>query len=354
MSNMVQTVCGEISVDDLGFVLPHEHVFCAVQDRWLGLEACSTLKEMEWATRRVTADMQTLLRTHPFSNFDNLIRLEYEDSLEELKDFVEWGGNTLVDVSPSHGNLVTKDFHADIKKIADATGLNIIASSGFCCINDAMRHGEDQMTIDQLAQLVVDEIRIGFFESGIKAGNIKALIWELDNPLSTKYLTACGIAQQETGVPVYVHPDLMRETNHKVLDILEAAGADLTKVVLCHSGPLLDHFDYQRSLLDRGCYLAHDECGSEIFDNSREVLFHFPRDIDTIRVLKKYMEWGYEDQFLLSMDICFKNHLKKYGGGGYAHLQKNYIPLMKLEGFSDELIRKIVSENPKRLFTKKA
>ena len=82
-------------------------------------------------------------------------------------------------------------------------------------------------------------------------------------------------------------------------------------------------------------------------------MLHFPRDIDTIRMLKKYMECGYEDQFLLSMDICFKNHLEKYGGGGYAHLQKNYIPLMKLEGFSDELIRKLVRENPKRLFTKK-
>jgi len=350
---MIQTVLGEVPVEEMGFVLPHEHVFCLANGRWLGLEACSTLKEMEWATRRVTADMQTWLRTHPFSNFDNLIRLEYEDSLQELQNYADWGGNTLIDVTPTHGVPYKYDFAIGMQKIARATGLNIVASTGFCCVNDAMEFGEDKLTVDELAQLMIDEIRVGIPKTDVKAGCIKAMIWDLHDPLALKYLSACGVAQSETGLPVYVHPDLMHETNHIVLDTLEAAGADLTKVVLCHVGPLLDHYDYNKSLLDRGCYLEHDECGSEIFDNSKEVLAHFPRDIDTIRLIKKYVEWGYEDQFLLSMDCCFKNHLEKYGGGGYAHLQKNYIPLMKMEGFSDELVWKIVSENPKRLFTKK-
>ena len=131
MSKMVHTVCGEISVDDLGFVLPHEHVFCAVPDRWLGLESCSSMRELEWATRRVTADMQTWLRTHPFSNLDNLIRLEHDESLEELQVFADWGGNTVVDVSPSHGNLAPWDFHVGMKKIWLFCGLYVVAALAY-------------------------------------------------------------------------------------------------------------------------------------------------------------------------------------------------------------------------------
>ena len=62
---------------------------------------------------------------------------------------------------------------------------------------------------------------------------------------------------------------------------------------------------------------------------------------------------GYEDQLLLSMDCCFKNHLEKYGGAGYAHLQKNYLPMMKLEGFTDEVLYKLTVENPRKLYTRK-
>lgn len=350
---MIQTVLGEIPVENMGFVLPHEHVFCAVPFRWLDLDDCTSRLEMEWATKRVTPDMQTWLRTHPFSNFDNLIRLEYQDSLEELQNFKNWGGCTVVDVTPNHGYMFKKDFRPDMQRIAKATGLNIISCTGYMADDSGMEHGEEKLTVDELAQILIDEIRIGEPETGIKAGCIKAYLWDPKHPMCVKYLQACGIAQRETGVPIYVHPDLMHETNNIVLDVLEGVGCDLTKVVLCHCGPLLDHFDYQKALLDRGCYLEHDECGSEIFDNSKEVLAHFPRDIDTIRLLKKYVEMGYEDQLLLSMDCCFKNHLEKYGGAGYAHLQKNYLPMMKLEGFTDEVLYKLTVENPRKLYTRK-
>ena len=302
MAKTVQTVLGEIPVEEMGFVLPHEHVFSFGTNRWLGLADCKSVVEMEWATKAVTPDMQTWLRTHPWSNFNNLIRLEYEDSLEEIQNYRNWGGDTFVDVTVTHGVPYKYDFALDMQKISRATGVHIIGSTGYLCVNDAMEQGEEKLSIDELAQILIDEIRIGNPITGIKAGCIKAMIWDLFEPLALKYLTACGMAQKETGLPVYVHPDLMNETNHIVLDTLEAAGADLTKVVLCHVGPLLDHYDYNKSLLDRGCYLEHDECGSEIFDNSKEVLAHFPRDIDTIRLVKKYVEWGYEDQFLLSMD----------------------------------------------------
>ncbi|WP_425388641.1 hypothetical protein [Amycolatopsis jejuensis] len=58
----------------------------------------------------------------------------------------------------------------------------------------------------------------------------------------------------------HVHPP--GRTGHEILDLLDSAGADLTRVVLGHQDPSLAHpdlefgraLDYQRSLADRGCY----------------------------------------------------------------------------------------------------
>jgi predicted metal-dependent phosphotriesterase family hydrolase len=54
------------------------------------------------------------------------------------------------------------------------------------------------------------------------------------------------------------------------------------------------------------------------------------------------------DQLLLANDLCLKGSLHRYGGVGYDHAFRNFIPMMRMYGISEADIRKIVYDNPKR------
>jgi phosphotriesterase-related protein len=57
---------------------------------------------------------------------------------------------------------------------------------------------------------------------------------------------------------------------------------------------------------------------------------------------------GYEDQVLLSLDVCMKTHLHSYGGKGYDHLQQKFLPLLRKSGVQDEKLVKMTMVNPAR------
>ena len=60
---------------------------------------------------------------------------------------------------------------------------------------------------------------------------------------------------------------------------------------------------------------------------------------------------GHVDQILLSQDVCTKVQLKAYGGTGYSYILETFLPHLRSRGVSDEHIRKMMVENPKRVLT---
>ena len=58
---------------------------------------------------------------------------------------------------------------------------------------------------------------------------------------------------------------------------------------------------------------------------------------------------GYVSQIVLGTDRCRLSHLHYYGGEGYDHVLVKCVPLMKAEGVTDEQIRTMMVENPRRL-----
>jgi len=43
--------------------------------------------------------------------------------------------------------------------------------------------------------------------------------------------------------------------------------------------------------------------------------------------------------------------LTRYGGFGYAYLQKHFFSRLKRHGLSDEVIKALMIENPRRVFS---
>ena len=67
------------------------------------------------------------------------------------------------------------------------------------------------------------------------------------------------------------------------------------------------------------------------------------------------MEWliseGHGDQLVVSHDIAQKAHLVKYGGQGYCYFLEYMVPRMRIKGFKEEDIQRILVDNPKRALT---
>ena len=60
---------------------------------------------------------------------------------------------------------------------------------------------------------------------------------------------------------------------------------------------------------------------------------------------------GYIKQILISQDIWNKHQRRKYGGWGYDHILRNAVPVMRAKGMTEEQIRTLLVENPRRVYT---
>jgi phosphotriesterase-related protein len=68
--------------------------------------------------------------------------------------------------------------------------------------------------------------------------------------------------------------------------------------------------------------------------------------------LATLVERGYEDQLLISHDMCRKHFLHRFGGYGYDHVLRRITPrLQRSFGLSDGVIAKLLVGNPRRLLT---
>ena len=56
-------------------------------------------------------------------------------------------------------------------------------------------------------------------------------------PVERASLRGAAMAQAELGVPLYVHLHPWARRGHEALDIVESAGGDLERTVLCHLDP---------------------------------------------------------------------------------------------------------------------
>ncbi|MFW5981491.1 MAG: hypothetical protein ACOCRU_02820, partial [bacterium] len=74
--------------------------------------------------------------------------------------------------------------------------------------------------------------------------------------------------------------------------------------------------------------------------------FKYHTDEDEIKLIKDMVVAGYENQLLLSLDTT-KRRLKSYGSDiGLSYILKKFIPKLKKEGFSKNIIRKLTCSNP--------
>jgi len=68
-------------------------------------------------------------------------------------------------------------------------------------------------------------------------------------------------------------------------------------------------------------------------------------------MLIQLIELGFENQIVLSQDISRKSYLKELGGVGYDHISRTFNKLIVENRITEELLSKLLCENPKRILS---
>ncbi len=304
----IQTVLGQISPEELGTTLTHAHL-------WF---------------------------SEPTDDPGNVLN-DIDLSVEEMLDYKRAGGNSIVD-----GNIWT-DRAEQLAEISKKSGLHVIATTGLRwqqTFEKEMNLYDKKypappildMPIDEVTAQVVKDVKEGMEETDIKAGVIKTgAPYNYINPYTERALTAIGKAQAQTGAPVFLHTS-KGTMGIEQLEILQEAGADLSKVALGHIDRNPDPW-YYKQLVKMGAVL--------IFDHISKAKY-WPDSVH-VENIRKLIELGYEDQITLSIDYGHFRDFRSYGGGvGYAWVLRRFVPRLRDEGFEEATIKKLLVENPAR------
>ncbi len=345
LAGKVQTVLGLIDGDELGLTTPHEHLLLDLTVRFKLMEESVTARTI--AERPMSPDMAGWIRFHLFENRDNLLLDDEELAIEEIMRFKLARGKSVVDVT-NWG--IGQDPHA-MTRIALATGLNIIMGTGYYTMDSGCAEVLARKSEDEICREIINDIMAG--TDGICAGiigEIGADSWPL-HEIEMKSLRAAVRAQRATGASLTIHPGRFDESPLQIIDIIKKAGADMGRVVIEHIDRTAYSFETMVAIAKAGCCLEFDCFSMEGYYPTRYGVFDIPNDAQRVNYIIRLIELGYLNQVLIATDTAMKSRLTVYGGPGYAHIPENVIPWMRAKGMSEEVIRAITVENPKRLLS---
>jgi phosphotriesterase-related protein len=305
---MVQTVTGPVPAGELGFTLPHEHTYI---DLW----------------------------SIP-GRFDYQGQVHDEDVLaEELGGYAALGGRTVVDLTlPGMGRDV-----AGVRALAERTGLTVVVATGWYREPYYPAAAQvDRRSVGSLADEMVREVEEGIDGTGIRAGVIGEIgvdkAWV--SAQEERVCRAAGRAQARTGLAVTTHA-LLSRVGLDQLDLLEAEGADPSRVVIGHCDWTPD-LDFYLEVVRRGATVQLDSWGHP------DALSRGLED-RVLTLLLELLHRGLERKVLLSQDVCYVENLKAFGGRGYTYLQEEVLPRLADAGVPPDVVAEITVGNPARL-----
>jgi phosphotriesterase-related protein len=316
----VNTARGAIDADDLGVTLMHEHVFIMTTE---------------------------VMQNYPESWGDDAAR--EADAIERLNKLKATGVDTIVDLTViGLGRYIPR-----IARLAAATDLNIVVATGLYTYNDvpfcfhylgpgAPLNGPEIMT-----DLFVRDIEQGIADTGVKAAILKCATDEPGvTPGVERVLRAVAHAHRQTGVPISTHTHAPTRRGLEQQRIFTDEGVDLTRVIIGHSGDSTD-IDYLEELIANGSYIGMDRFGID-------VILPFEDRVDTVA---RMCERGHADKMVLSHDAnCYFDALPEdllavaAPNWHYLHIHHDVIPALKERGVTEEQVRTMLVDNPRKIF----
>lgn len=352
MTPDVMTVLGPVPATDLGTTLPHEHLFIDLLGYVDELERHQPSAHLN---DKLQLTNLNALRQNPYSNRDNCVLDDSDLAFREVLKFAEHGGGTIVDQT----NYDIGSSPDKLLALAQLLPVHVIAGCGHY-VNFAQKADLAAMTVDEVAQELINEITNGLQGSVVRPGIIGEIGTTFPmHPTEQKALRAAARAHHATGLTVSVHVHPPTRGGHEVLDILEAENVPADRILLCHIDASLAHsdieftdaIDYQRSLLERGAYLEYDLCGNSGFFTDGSNSWWLPSDRERCKGLSALIGAGFGDKLLISQDVGHKHYLTEFGGWGYSHVLTTFRTMLATFGVDDNLHDTLTRKNPARMLS---
>jgi predicted metal-dependent phosphotriesterase family hydrolase len=302
----IMTVTGPVAPQDVGFTLPHEHVYLDL-----------------WSTDGAT----------------HVGQLADDDLLAtELGAFVDVGGTCLVDQTPGGAGRRPRALAA----MSQRTGLKVVLGCGW--YTEPFYPPRDDLarrSTADVAEGLIAEIRDGLDGTGIRPG----LIGEIGasqgwvTPLEERVHRAAARAQVATGLPLATHT-LHHDAGREQMRIFDEEGVDPARVSIghCDTWPSLP---YCLEVARWGGYVSIDNVGFQLGDHEARVR----------RLVLELVEAGFAGQVLLSQDVGQMTELASRGGRGYAYLAQTFLPALVADGLDEDTVAVITVDNPRRWLT---
>jgi phosphotriesterase-related protein len=294
------TTLGPRRAEELGLILPHEHIFANFD----GLDLTPA-----W---RVAKDDVLELLAQP------------------IADAKAAGVSVLVEATSLGGGR-----RADILlAVSQGLGIPIVAATGIFrepWIGEYVRrHGEAL-----LAQWMELEIADGIDGGPLHAGWIK--LRSGDERLTeeqTVLLTAAARAAGVTGVAIGSHTVAGKVAEHQV-DVVERSGYRADRFIWIHA-QVENDFAWNVKLAQRGAWIEYDGIGDS------------PGDDVYIKRILRLWDAGYGERILLSQDRGWYDPLKPGGGvpKPYTYLPQVFLPKLLDAGLTQAAIEQMTIHNP--------
>jgi phosphotriesterase-related protein len=324
MGNTVRTVTGDIAPEQLGVTLMHEHFLFG----YPGYAGDVTLGPF-----RHEEAMQACLAV-----------------AERLK---RHGVKTVVDATTNDAGR-NPEF---LQELSARSGLQIVCSTGYYYEGEGapayfkfrQAFGDVQQ---EVYEMMMTEITEGIAGTGIKAGVIKlASSKDRITDYEQVFFRAAARVQRETGVPIITHTQ-EGTMGPEQAELLIAEGADPNRIMIGHMDGSTD-LSYHLRTLRQGVSIAFDRIGLQ-------GVVGMPMDEERLACLIGLIGAGYGERLMLSHDTItvwlgrpFALHAtaaELLADWHPTHLFENFLPALRQGGVTDEAIRKMLVENPRRLF----
>jgi phosphotriesterase-related protein len=306
MTQLITTL-GPKRADELGLILPHEHVFVDLRT-W----------DQSGYAQAETADVIALIAP-------------------EIARAQAAGVTALVECS-----TVGVGRRPDIlKAVSEATGFPLVVPTGVYrepWIPDWIQAATEAELSEWMTGELSDEIK----PDGVKAGWIKLSAG--DDGLTeceAKVLRAAAAAGATTNAVIGSHTIRGRVVRDQ-LKIIEEAGYSPERFIWIHTQAEPD-FDFHIEIARRGAWIEYDAIGSDHV-NDDYFLEHIQRVLDA----------GLGDHLLLSHDRGWFDPALPGGGTPkpFTYLSETFLPKLRQAGVDELTIRQLTQSNPFRAFAR--
>jgi phosphotriesterase-related protein len=220
-----------------------------------------------------------------------------------------------------------------LRRISVDSRVSVVAATGYYW--DPIHRDVLTGTIEWLRGNMAGEIENGIGDTGVRCGVIKVGTDVGSPPVAVERLfVAAAKASRDTGAAVVCHTSTPDQAQWQI-DVLEGAGANLSRVLISHLHSL-PSFDDLCGFAARRIKFGFDQIG----------FAKGPTYTDYADLIVRAIDAGFIDQMMISTDVARRVRLHRHGGTSYGTLFSELLPVLRERGVTAVQIETLVNQNP--------